>query len=1032
MKRAIEYMVANPVAANMMLIALIVTGIIAGRTIPQEVFPDVESDTIMIAVVYPGASPSEVSSALCIPIESAVRSVDNIETTSCKALENIASFIVTVKEGADADEVMKDIESNVNAVKSFPEDAERPTYQKYARHPQIMELALISDGPEIAFYQLARQLRDEIGKVTGVAGAELSSDRKEEIAIEVSPETLDNHQMTLQDLASQIKSATINLGAGAVKSTGGRILLGVKERLTSNAAYKTLAISTQSSGSQVLLGDIAIITRRLEEGASFTFIDGQRAVILDIKQNTQFTPLEVSRNIKAFIERKKSALPTGTQFQVFRDRSVIFQDRFDLLIKNAVFGLALVWLCLTLLLDIRLAFWVMLGIPASFMGSLILLPFFHVSINMMSLFGFILVLGIVVDDAIVIGENIFKHRERGKSFGQAALDGTLEVSGAVIFSVLTTMIAFLPIAFAKGMMGSFLFALPVIVICVLGISLLDALFILPAHLAHSKKEPPAFFIFGYFEAFRKKIDKIMMKLTYDTFGAFLKKAMGQRYTTVAIGLAFLILTLGLVAAKVIRMQFFPNIEGDSINLTGELPSGYPISKALPIIRQMEKIGIQLLEKQEQEALIDKKDSCLENIYSRIYESGMSGKLTFSVRMNLKPERQISTFKLKKIWSDRLASIPEVNRMKVQSRGMHWGSDIDISLAHFDHETLLGHVQRLQKILSQFDGVHEIELSEEPGNRIFLLKPTRVAESLGLNAVMLAKSVRNGFQGLEVSSFFDKGNEVKVKVLFPAAIRTNLNLLESVKIKTPRGASITLGEAATITEHIEPVSILLENGRPTIRVNASVQEGSANLDEIQSAIDTTIIPEFLNSDPDLSMESGGSRSERKKSMGSILSGYSLALIGIYTLLVLFFGSYSQPIIVMLAIPFGLAGGIIGHWILGHSLSAMSFFGFIGLSGVVVNDSLILIHAVNNLRSEKSFLEAVILGTCARVRPIMLTSVTTFLGLMPMLMETSRQAKFLIPMAISIGTGILFATFIILVLVPAFYCILEDIKGLGHRT
>ncbi len=1020
MKDFIVYMIKNKVAANLLLIALFVIGLIAGKSIPQEVFPNIEFDRINIKLGYPGAAPSEVAKAICLPLQDAISNIVGVKDASCTSMEGAASMRLTLQEGEELNDVFEEVRTAVDGIGDFPEDATKPVVGKASHNRDIMELALVSNSSEMELYRYARHVRDEVRRIKGVAVASLMVDRGEEIEIAVEPDVMKHYHLSLSSLSQMIKSNSLDLGAGSINQRTGKILLGVKERKTGVEQIKKIPVLTTKEGSQLLLGEIAEVKWKLERSLRDTIIDGKRAVIIDIKQHNSYTPGQVSKNIRHYVERKSKVLPYGYSFKVFRDRSTYFEDRFNLLIRNGLLGLLLVLVSLSLFLEIRLAFWVMIGIPASFLGSLIFLPMAGVTINMMSLFAFILVLGIVVDDAIVIGEAIFKHREKGKDFITAAIDGTKEVAGAVTFAILTTMIAFLPLAFTKGMMGAFLFATPIIVISVIGISLLEALFILPAHLAHSSREPFNHPLLTLIEKARVGTTKLLQNFINGTFSKVLDAALRHCFLSISIGLAFLILCLGMVAGKIIRVEFFPNIEGDRLRVSGQLPAGYSREETMRIVKKIEKIGRKSLEGMERKLGVDPEDTSLKSVYSRISQARNSGKTSFRVSLDLQPERKVSIFKLKRVWRKKIGSIPGVEGLKLASRGMHFGTDISLSLSHFDHDTLLKAINYMKTELTRYQGVHEVELSEEAGNTMLVFKPSIVAESLGINAATLARAVRSGFQGIDLSSFYHQGTEVNVVLRYNQKYRDHLNLLEQIPLLGKNGKSITLGEAADISEHVEPVTLLQENGRPTIRLSASVAEEKANLDDIQQEIEEKLVPQVERKFSGLSVSFGGAREERKKSMKSFLSGYIIALIGIYTLLALFFHSYTQPLIVMLGIPFGLAGGIIGHWLLGYNLSSMSLFGFIGLSGVVVNDSLILIHAVKlyldqGLDVHQALLEA----AKSRVRPIFLTSLTTFVGLMPMLLETSRQAKFLVPMAISLAMGILFATFIILVLVPAIY-------------
>ena len=704
------------------------------------------------------------------------------------------------------------------------------------------------------------------------------------------------------------------------------------------------------------------------------------------------------------------------------------------MMRNAAIGLILVFCILTLFLEIRLAFWVMVGIPVSFIGSLVILPMTGVSINMISMFGFILVLGIVVDDAIVIGENIFQHRERGEGALEAAILGCKEMAAPVIFAILTTMVAFAPLNYIEGHMGKFLNAIPVIVISVIGISLIEGLFILPAHLAHGSPKPlPG--PFKLLDRLRHFSDRGLRWVTHKPFQSTLNIALNNRYATTALGLAFLMLSLGALAGGVVPIRFFPNIEGDQVNLTVELPTGFPALETEKILRQVEQQGMGILERMDQKA--DNGRKSFDHVYSRVQSQSrrnpsVATSATVQIRLTDESVRNVSTFKFARMWRQSIRNLPEVQSISLRSRGMRFGEDINLSLSHQNSESLAQLKGQVKQQLSTYEGIKEIKDSEKEGNREFQFSLTNEARTMGITPQLFAANLRSAFQGIEALTLKRSREDLSVMVLFPKEYRENLNKLETTLLRAPTGGLISMADAANITEGREPVAIRRVDQERVINVTAEVEEEGQSVDDIIDTIKADYLPLLEAQYPALTVKLEGSHKERKKSLQSLWIGFGAAMLAIYALLAVFFKNYSQPLLVMSAIPFGIAGAVAGHLVLGHPISFLSLFGLVGLTGVVVNDSLILIDAVNRhpLRRE-NLQQALVEATMFRLRPIVLTSVTTFASLMPILAETSRQAQFLIPMAISLGVGIMFATLITLILVPAFYLIHEDLRSLGNN-
>jgi len=994
-------------------------------TIEQEVFPNIELDVVNATIVYPGAGPSEVEKSICVPMEQAVYGLNNIDKMTCNAAENIANLTIELSEGANLDLSLQEIRNQIESIQGLPLGAETPTVTKVVRERQIVGLMLSGPLSEPYLYKLARKIEDQISSIEEVGRVTMEGVKETELVIEFKPETLAQYGLTLARVAQTLRSASLDLPAGSIQTKTGALLLRSIAKKDTPEEFAQIVIVTKPDGAVVTLGQLAKIEERIEEKDDFLTFDGKAAVYIKVFQKDGFTPKEVATKVQAYMDQKQDEFPEAIKLTLWSDYSAIFNDRFALLIKNATIGLALVFIILALFLEIHLAFWVMLGIPISFMGSLILLPMFGVSINMISLFAFILVLGIVVDDAIVIGENVYQKIEAGMPRLQAAIQGTKEMAPAVTFAILTTIVAFSPLMFIAGTMGRFMMAIPVIVMSVLAISLVEALVILPAHLA--KKPGKNWAIIDKLERVQQGADKVLKNFTYGPFTRLLRTALKYRYATVSLGIVSLILSAALVSSGILPVRFFPSIESDEVKLTVALPTGYPRVRSEEIIKELESIGKQTLAKIDLEKGEGK--NSFEHSYSKFIAQDRNSGASATIKFRLKPagERSISALEFGRRWRKAVDQTPEILSMSLSDRGMHFGADISIALSHPNQKTLAQATEETKTWLAGFTGVVDIDDSEKAGKREMQFRLTNQARSMGITPQSFADDLRNAFFGLQVSILQRDKQEVKVQLRYPKSVREDLNNLERLRIRSANGGEITLAEAATLFESQEPIAIRRTNRQRVVQVNGSIESSVKNPDDITSAIKTQWIPQLKLRYPGLDARIEGRSEDRAKSMKSLLLSFLFAMFFIYALLAVFFRSYNQPIVVMLAIPFGISGAVIGHLVLGYALSFLSLFGLIGLSGVVVNDSLILVDAVNrNNQHESGFIEALVQAAASRLRPIVMTSVTTFCGLMPMLLETSRQAQFMVPMAISLGFGIMFATVITLILVPSFYLIEKDFQ------
>ncbi len=1038
MNRAIRWMAANHVAANLLMLVFIVGGLIMARAVRQEVFPEISLDMIHVDVPYPGATPEDAERGICLPVEEALTGVEGVKEIASQASEGIATITATVREGADADLVLQDVKNAVDRITTFPEEAEEPIVSKVVNRRQVISLVVYGELSERTLREQVEEIRDDLLALPEVTQTDLSGVRPYEIAIEIPEANLRRYHLTLDEVAARIRRASLDLPGGTIRARGGEILVRTPERRETGAAYGDIVVIARPDGTRVRLGEIATVRDTFRETDTVARFDGLPAAMVNVYRVGHQTPVEISRAVHRYIERKRTELSPAIHLATWDDRSEVLQARKHLLLKNAAYGLVLVLLCLGLFLEIRLALWVMLGIPISFLGALLLMPGLDVSINMVSLFAFIMALGIVVDDAIVVGENVYDHRHRGKAYPQAAADGTVEVGIPVVFSVLTTVAAFLPLAFVQGMLGKFIGVIPQVVVPILLISLTEALFVLPAHLSIGAPRAAAHGLLGFLDRGRRRFGRALDHFIAGPYRRFLERCLHHRYTTAATAVALLLLALGVVRGGLLRFTFMPEVDGDVIQVALEMPVGTPAAVTDAVAERIVTAGRAVAAEYDQKR--PPRDSILRHIYAVIGGSigGMgpvaegvaSGGNRAAIAMFLQGSetRGVPAKEISDRWRARVGEIPGARSLTFQSTVVHMGANIDIQLAHADAERLDRAAREVQAALATYPGVHDIATNAEPGKREIRLHLRPAARTLGVSETDLGRQVRAAFYGAEALRFERGRNEVRVMVRYPEAQRRSVADLEQLRIHTPDGGEMDLGDAAQVSEGTG-YSVIHRWGRKrVINVTASVDSHTTSAGEVLRDIKARLLSRLVRDDPGLSYNLEGESKERRESMASMRLGFSLALFAIYALLAIPLRSYLQPLLIMVAIPFGVVGAVIGHLVMGFNLSMLSIFGIVALSGVVINDALLLIATANQLRDGRDALGAMTDAGVRRFRPILLTSVTTFFGLTPMILETSVQARFLIPMAISLGFGILFATLINLLLVPALAIIAEDARRL----
>lgn len=1015
-KGPLAWMAGHSVAANLLMLILLLGGLFAAKRIQQEVFPYFEMDRVNVRVSYPGASPAEVERGIVLAIEEAIQGLSDIKEVTATASEGGASVTVEMIEGGDIQRLAQDIDAEVSRISSFPEEAEDPKVTIAARQHYVVSLALYGKQREQVLREYAEYIRDKLLQHTDITQAELTGVRDYEISVEISQETLRAYNLSLDEVATRIRSAAVELPGGAIKTAGGDILVRVKERRDYAREFGRLPIITATEGTPVRLEDIAVITDGFEETDRHATYNGQPAVLIEVYRVGKQTPIEVADAARAVVADLKRELPPGLSVELRNDRSEVYHQRLDLMVNNGYIGLGLVFLLLAIFLEARLAFWVSLGIPISFLGSLLILPSMGVSINMISMFAFIVTLGIVVDDAIVVGENIYYHRQRGLPWFTAAVEGVRDIYVPIVFSVLTNMVAFLPMLFIPGFMGKVFRAIPLVVISVFAISLVESLFILPAHLGH-KRPRREWGPLGWLHCQQQRFSGFFLRLVHNRYGPFLRWVLSWRYASIAVGIAVLIATVGYMQSGRLGFELFPRVESDFARATATLPFGAAFARTA-------KVEERLVSAAQAVAAENGDKDLVEGIYARADANEAQ------IRVYLTPpdQRPISTAEFSQQWRERVGVLAglESLRFESDSAGPGHGLALSVQLSHQRMEILEKASAELAEALGDYPTVSDVDDGFSPGKPQidFRLKPG--AQSVGLTAREIARQLRAAYYGSEALSQQRGRNEVQVMVRLPRRERASEYHFEEMVLRTPTGGEMPLRDAVTINRGRAYTDIRRKDGRRIITVEADVKPRS-KAGQVLADLKQGALPRLKERYPGLVYSFEGRRADQRESMQALMRGLLMALGVIFIMLAVPLNSYIQPIIIMSAIPFGLVGAALGHLIMGYSLSVTSMFGVVALSGVVINDSLVLVDLANRKRRDGLSPEkAVYTAAIQRFRPILLTTLTTFGGLAPMIFETSRQARFLIPMAISLGFGVLFATLITLLLVPGFYMILEDIR------
>jgi multidrug efflux pump subunit AcrB len=1034
-KGVLAWMARNGVAANLLMIVVLVGGIFGLVRTKQEVFPEFDLDLVTVAVPYPGASPAEVEQGILLAIEERVRGLDGIKRIKSTAREGAGTVSIELMLDAEGDQVLADVKNEVDRITTFPEQAEQPLVSLAKRKRQVVSLIVSGQQDLRTLHDLAEDARRELLATGEVTQVEIEGVPPLEIAVEVPREALQRYGLTLQQIAAEISAASLELPGGGIETKKGEILVRVADRRRVGHELEDLVLRGTARGGQVRLGDIASIRDGYEDTDQYSLFDGQPAVRLTAYRVGAETPTGVSRAVRAYADALRERLPDGISVSVWNDDSEILAARIDLLVRNALSGLVLVLVILGLFFDLRLAFWVAWGIPSSFLAAFFVLGGTDFSINMITLFAFIVTLGMVVDDAIVVGDRTYSLMEAGHAPLQAAILAAREMAVPVTFSILTTVAAFAPLFFVPGTMGKVFQMIPTVVISVLMLSLVESFLVLPAHLGHGPaRRLPRRGILGLPAAVRGLVGGALEWTTRRLYRPFVTRLIGARYITAAVALAGFVLTVGYVASGKIPFNFFPQLPGDVVVVQARLPYGAALASTEQVRDRLDEAL--------QTTIEDFGPANVRGVFTRVGQAAPQqgpaageaavGSHLVAIEVALLPS-QLRSFGSEDFvarWKELTPPMPGVEALTFSSsNGPGAGQAVAVQLMHPDTEVLADVSRQVEDVLRSYPALYNIsnEYSSGKPQLDFRLRPE--ARNLGLSSNAVAMQLRSSFYGAEAIREQRGRNELKIMVRLPESQRSSEHDLDTLMIRTPRGGEVPLHYVADLERGRAATAIYREDGQRTITVGAELAPGVQSSREVIADLQATVFPALVQANPGLEIGLAGAQREQQESFSALGRGFLFALFVIYALLAIPFRSYIQPLIIMAVIPLGFIGAILGHAGLGYNLSIMSAMGLVALSGVVVNDSLVLIDAVNNERGRgKPTLAAVLDGAAGRIRAILLTSLTTFFGLVPMIAETSLQARFLIPMAISLAFGVMFSTFITLLVVPALYMIVEDLRGL----
>ncbi|MCQ8884412.1 efflux RND transporter permease subunit [Pseudoalteromonas agarivorans] len=1027
-KGLIAWFARNPVAANLIMIFILIGGLLTALTIRKQAFPQFESNWVSIEAVYPGAAPQEVEEGITIKIEENLEGTEGIKRLITYSNRGYAQAWVEIEEKYDLQEALDEIKAQVDSINTFPAGMERPVIQREKFQQEVMILALYGDMSYYQLKELGNDIKDELLALPGVNLVDFYSGLDYEIGIEISPDKLREYGLTFRDVSSAVQNFSTNMSAGQIRSDTGYISMRVEKQAYRGGEFAKLPLITLADGAQINLGDVATINDGFEEGLLYSKYNGKNSLTFEVDASKDQDITDVAKILKGYMAEKQSKLPQGVKLSPIVDLTYYLEGRLDMMIDNMVWGGILVMIVLALFLPLRLAFWVMMGLPVSFLGAFLFMPigFLDITINMVSLFAFIIVLGIVVDDAIVVGESASAEIEKHGHSLDNVIRGVKRVAMPATFGVLTTIAAFLPQAMASGPGAAFSKAIGVVIILCLIFSLIESKLILPAHIAamNPRKPNPK----NPLHKLRNVVDSGLKHFVQNYYTPFIGHCIHYRYTVIIGFLCILIVSAGMFAGGLVKFVPNPKIPHDFPRITLEMNLASSEQATLETARKIEDVLLKVDKELEEQY----GQSMIRDLSVSLRGRTQANIMAILVEPHLRP---IDTFALSTLWREQMPPLPGVKTLNIQDNIFSGGrddGDVSFRLQGKDADELKEVAGKLKAKLQSMEGVGDVNDSLQSATDEVQLDLKPLAYSMGLTLADVASQVSFSYYGLEAQRILREGEEIKVMIRYPESERNSISNIQSARIITPTGAEVPLSEVAEVRLVDGVNRIRRENSNRTVNVWAAVNTDQVEPFAIAQEIRDTYLPSLLKSYPGVKSNVAGRVQEEMDSADEQLRDFAISLMIIFALLAIPLRSYSQPLIIMSVIPFGVVGAMFGHVILGMTMSGLSMFGIIAVAGIVVNDSLVMVDFVNKARAEgMAVKQAVMQAGAKRFRAILLTSITTFIGVMPIIMETSLQAKIVIPMAVSLAFGVLFATVITLILIPCQYVALEDAKRLTRK-
>jgi len=1023
MNSLIRQSILNPVAGNLFLALLIVAGIIAYGWIPRETFPEFTLDQISIRMVYRGATPDEISESITTKIEEKIASLDGIKEIRSSSMEGSAQINVELHNNSDIRKIKDEIEREVNSILTFPTEAEKPIIAEVIRKMPIISLGLYGAVGLDTLKTEAEKIRDELLSLPDFSQVEVQGIKEREISVEISESSLKAYNLSFSAVTQAIRENSLNLAGGTIRSNQGEIIVRVMDQKYTGAELEQIPLITDPDGTWIRLGDVAVIRDSFEDRKVTSRFNNKLAAVIQIDKTESQDTIALAEIIHKYVEKKKKELPQSLELIVWNDSSKLVRDRLNLLTGNGLQGLFLVVLFLGVFLEVRLAFFVAIGIPVCFLGTFILMKLFGHSLNMLSMFAFIMVLGMVVDDAMVIGEAFFQRLRQGDDPKEAAVNATTTMFWPVLASVATTCVAFLPFYGVEGTMGKFFAVTPFVIISTLFFSLIESYFILPAHLAHHAKLTRGN---NPLSRFQKKVHAFMDWHCDHVLKAAVAFVIRYRYAAIAASIALLIVSAGFIAGGLVKFVFFPRIDEDFLMVELEFPTGTDFAFTEKMTEYLQTKLIETQTEMEKTKKPNQVFPFVKNVYSNI-GAGDSGKATLRVELVPSEERNIYYTEIFKVWREHVGTIPEATKVLFgsQSRGPG-GKPVEIQLLGLNIEDLAKASLAVRESMKTYPFLKDIADNFAVGKLEARLKLKPYAQTIGLSLSDVSNQLRQTYFGDQAIRIQRGKDDIRVYVRYPKNQRETLDSLTEINIRTATGQEIPFAAVAEFEYARGYTTVNHAKRFKEITITADIDEKLGNAREFQADFLVNFLPDLQVKFPTVQFLFRGQAEETQRSMGTLIAGFCMALLGIYAILATIFYSYLQPLIIMAAIPFGFIGAMFGHLLMRFDITMMSMFGLVALAGIVVNNSLVLLDLINLLiRSGTPILDAILEGCARRFMPIFLTSCTTFLGITPMLLERSVQALFLQPMVVALSFGLLVSTFFTLLVVPAIYMTVYDL-------